>query len=486
MPTAMPIRSKRCARRLGAAAATALAVVGVTASSATAARNLTTGFADPRYQQYSGAQQDDLFNRTVSEQAGIVRFNVSWREVVAGSRPANPTDPGDPAYNFSALDSAVRQAASRGLQVLLTVYGAPTWAEGPNRPPVDDFHPAGSWKPDPNELASFATALATRYSGSYTPTSNGLPQIGATPLPRVDDYEAWNEENLWLYLDPQYDGKKQTSVELYRNLLNSFYDAVKAVNPNAQIVLGGNAPYGDDPGGRRTRPLIFLRDLFCLSGKLKPQSCPNPAKFDILGAHPINISGGPTLSAINPDDASSADLGNIAEVLRAAERHNTVATSGRHPIWVTEFWWRSFPDRGSPSIAGLAKHGRWIEQALYLYWRAGASVAINLQLIDDPRRGQGLSLQTGVFNSKGKPKPAATAFRFPFVLDRRSKHRLFAWGKAPAAGKLTIERKSGGGWRKEKVVNVKAGKVFTTGLKGRGGKYRARVGGQTSLVWSQH
>jgi hypothetical protein len=95
------------------------------------------------------------------------------------------------------------------------------------------------------------------------------------------------------------------------------------------------------------------------------------------------------------------------------------------------------------------------------------------------------SLQTGVFLSDGTPKPAATSFRFPFVLDRQSKNKVFVWGKSPEKGKLTIEKKRGGGWHKVKRVKVKDNKVFTTKLDARGkGKYRATVGDQTSLVWT--
>ena len=82
-------------------------------------------------------------------------------------------------------------------------------------------------------------------------------------------------------------------------------------------------------------------------------------------------------------------------------------------------------------------------------------------------------------------KPAATAFRFPFVLDRKSKSKVFVWGKSPAKGKLRIQRKQGAGWRGVKSLSVKAGRVFTSKLEVRGkGKYRATIGDETSLTWS--
>lgn len=451
------------------------------AASADAARNLITGFADPLYRS-AATEREDALQKTSDLGAGVIRVDVLWRSVAGAAEPASPRNPADPTYEFTALDESVRGASARGLDVLFTVFSAPDWAEGPNRPPVsDEVAPAGTWKPQPSKYADFAVALATRYSGDYVPPG------AAEPLPAVRHFEAWNEENLWAYLSPQYEGRKQVAVGLYRALLNAFYAAIHEANPKARVLIGGNAPYGDPPGGVRTRPLKFLRDLFCLTNKLNPISCPQPAQFDILGVHPINLSGGPTRSAIHEDDVSSADVSNVVKVLRAAESAKTVV-GGRHELWATEFWWESFPDGGAKAIPGLAKHAIWVEQALYLFWKAGIDVALNLQLIDTPAADADalrVTLQTGVFLADGAAKPAAAAFRFPFVLDRRSKSEVFAWGKSPAKGKLVIERKRGSGWRKVKTLNVKQGNVFTTKLKLRGkGKYRATIGDDSSLVWS--
>jgi hypothetical protein len=470
-------------RRLSSAAILAcLAAVLCLATSAQAARNLITGTADPAYRSTSDTERSAAFDTTIAEGGGIVRADVVWRGHVGDSRPANPTDPADPAYDFSTIDAAVRDASARGLDVILTVYSAPDWAEGPNRDPVNQYvSPAGSWNPDPGDLAAFATALATRYSGSYEPPSGG----GA--LPEVDDFEAWNEENLPNYLSPQYRGKKLVSVEQYRQMLNAFYDAVHKANKHAKVLIGGNAPYGDPPGGNRSRPLTFLKDLFCLTNNLKPTSCPKPAKFDILGVHPINLSGGPARSAIDPNDASSADMPEVIKVLRTAEKNHTIK-GGHHDVWATEFWWESRPDSGAKAIVSLEKHGIYIEQAMYLFWKAGIDVAINLQLTDDPATGDeqlNNTFQAGLYAADGTPKPAATSFRFPFVLDRTSNSKALVWGKSPEKGKLVIEEKKGSGWKQVKSVNVKDNRVFTSTLDSRGkGDFRATIGDQTSLVWS--
>ena len=129
--------------------------------------------------------------------AELVRIDVLWRRFVGSSRPSNPRDPADPAYDFSRLDAAVRDAERRGLKVLFTVFLAPDWAEGPGRP--DGLRP-GAWRPNPAEYGHFGSALATRYSGSFPDPD------GAGTLPRVRYFEAWNEPNVQGFLAPQWVG----------------------------------------------------------------------------------------------------------------------------------------------------------------------------------------------------------------------------------------------------------------------------------------
>ena len=447
------------------AAAIAFAVVALalTAGAGTASAAFVTGFDDnQQYLSPDDATRTDAFDATTDLDAGIVRLDLVWSQVVSG-QPANPADPADSAYDFSAYDAAVREAAARGLRVMFTFYSAPGFAEGPGRPANTQY--PNTWKPDPAALGAFATAVAARYSGGYA------------GLPAVHYFEAWNEPNLSLFLSPQYESGALTSADHYRRMLNAVATSVRAVDPQNRVIAGSTAPYGDDPGGYRTRPLIFLRDLLCLNGHLRRAPCPERPDFDILGHHPINLSGPPTQSAVDPDDASSADLGEVVDTLRAAERAGTVA-GGRHPVWATEFWWPIGNDTFGTSAPNAKVQGLWVEQSLYLFWRAGAKAAINFLLGDKP------SFHTGVLTPSGQRKPSFTAMQFPFVIGGRSARTALAWGRAPVTGRLTIQARRGGAWRAIERLHVRGGSVFTHRLSGSPrGKYRARVKGMTSLVW---
>jgi hypothetical protein len=411
------------------------------------------------------------FDGAAEAGAGIVKILVPWRATV-GTQPVAPTNPADPSYDFSRIDAAVMLARARGLEPLLFITSAPDFAEGVGRPA--DAIP-GTWKPQPAALAQFSTAVATRYSGDFA------------GLPRVELFQIWNEPNLSNHLAPQYEAGTSVATTIYRDLLNAAYGAIKAVQSDNVVVTAGTAPYGEPPGGLRTRPLTFWRDVLCLNKRLKATACPVKAQFDVLAHHPINTTGGPTDSATDPDDATTADFKNVVKVLRAAERANTVATHGRHPAWATELWWASDPPQRHHSVS-LSKQARWIEQAFYVLWKQGASAVVYLGVrdADGPTR-RGDLFGSGLLFADGRPKPALTAFRFPFVTNRDGGRRLEAWGKAPATGRLVIERRRGGGWERVRSLRVRDGEVFDAKLGLRGDqRLRAKVAGLKSLVWHQH
>jgi cellulase (glycosyl hydrolase family 5) len=483
-------------RRIAFLTSLALLAALVVPAAAPAARGLTTGFSDTDpdvYQSYVGpsdaAKRNLWLDRTVSAGAGIVRVGVEW-PAIAPAKPADPTNPGSVSYDFSAVDPIVTAAEAHGLQVLLSINHAPAWAEGPGRPPTAT---GGTWRPNPADLAGFAQAVAARYSGSFP----GLPAAQAI--------EVWDEPNSSDWLNPQIENGAFTGAAIYRSMLNAAYDAIKSVNPRVQVVVGATAPYGDNVGGPfpnglpRSHPVQFWQQVLCVKpvkvkkkGK-KPASvryvrtagCAGPVKFDVFAHHPIDNTGkGPLQSGPSKYDASTPDLARVVSVLRGAEKAHTTL-GGKHPVWVTEFWWDSKPP--NPVGAPLAVQARWIEQSLYLFWKAGASLAINFQIADGPDRPNvHAGFQSGVYFADGRPKPSLTAFKFPFVTERRNSKTLNAWGKAPAAGKLLIQRRQGARWITVKKLKVAKGAVFTAKLSLQGKQsLRASVAGQKSLVWKQ-
>lgn len=455
---------------LSAAALLAAAPAGAT-------RPLALGFSsDPALSLIRVPARIPWIGRAVGDGAGIVRVNLDWAQVApARPRGFNAGDPGSHGYNWAATDSSVRELSARGLRVLLTVFDAPAWAQGRHRPANAT---PGTWRPDPRALAAFATAAARRYDGAY-PLS--------APLPRVGLWQAWNEPNLGYYLSPQWTrshGRFQpASPGIYRQLLNAFYGGVKSVSGSNLVVTGGTAPYGDGPGGARMQPVAFDRSLFCLRGSaLRPTSCPDPPHLDVLSHHPY-ATGGPLQHAFNADDAAVPDVRKLARVLHAAERYGHVLPRTRKRLWVTEISWDSSPP--DPHGVPIARQARWLEQSLYVLWRQGVDTVLWLQIVDSPPiPDYADSYQAGVYFLSRAPKPAAVAYRFPFVVQRLGHARVLAWGRAPAPGQLSIQVLDHGRWRTLRRLGVQAGEVFAPTLKLRGrATLRAQLGSQTSLTW---
>jgi hypothetical protein len=264
-----------------------VAAAALGAARASAAPRAYLGFLDDESLRW-GPGRAAAWSELSAGHASVVRTIVDWREV-APRRPAHAADPFDPAYRFSNLDDFVRDAQKRGIEVLLTLWGTPGWANrgaGPNVPPLN-----------PRDFGRFAEAVATRYSG----------HIAGYPFARF--FSIWNEPNTPRFLlaaDP---------VDAYARLAAAGYDGVKAVSPDAQVAIGETAA--------SHAPAAFLEALAARDPKLE---------FDAWAHHPYPAR--PGLSPGAPEawpDVGVAELGRLGDdVDRAFGRTGT-------PLWVTEY-----------------------------------------------------------------------------------------------------------------------------------------------------
>ena len=464
----VPIPHFRSARAvsLGAVLCCA-AVLSGTATAVAAPTSMRLGFSDGTFTADAGPQSMD---KVVQVGGSVVRLDAVW-STIAPSAPADATNPDDPAYDFTALDSAVRSAVARGLDPFVDATAAPRWAEGAGRP-SSAF--SGSWKPDPAAFGRFGFALAKRYSGTFTPAGTD------TPLPRVRAFQAWNEPNLNGQLAPQWvrHGNSWTAFAPghYRAMLNAFSKAVKSVRQDDLVITAGTSPYGGPAGDARRRPLAFWRDVLCVA-----RTCHDRARFDVLSTHPYS-SAGPLDDARNANDLPVAGVHRLTSLLRSAEKHHRVYGTRRHRLWVTELSWDSNPPdpRGLPA----ATQARYLEQSLFVLWKAGVDTVAWYRVIDQPPvPSYAATNQSGVFLLSGGAKPSATAFAFPFLTDPRD-GRAF-WGLAPHSGAVQIQRRTASGWTTVARVVAGSGRLFRGHGSWRGAAtLRAVQADRTSLSWA--
>jgi hypothetical protein len=234
-----------------------------------------------------------------------------------------------------------------------------------------------------------------------------------------------------------------------------------------------------------------MRQLLCVSAGSHPKAtCKATAHFDIWAHHPYT-SGGPTHHATRTGDVSLGDLPEMTAALRAAVKGHRI--SSPHPVqfWATEFSWDSSPP--DPKGLPLALHARWVAEALFRMWNVGISEVTWFQLRDNPMSsGFGGIWQSGLLFrgpgaiSKARPKPAYTAFRFPFVA-YASGGRVDVWGRTPTSrrGRVVVRQRVGGAWRALGTLQADGNGIFQRRLSRHGGgPLQASVGGSKSLQFS--
>lgn len=441
-------------------------------------RGLTTGLAGVV------AREPVVFQRIVSSGASFVHIFVPWGRIGPRHPPAGwqPADPADPSYDWSSVDSAVSEAARVGLEPVLMVHGAPVWAqrcEGPGLVWVPVCNP------DPALLATFATAAARRYSGSFA------------DLPRVRYWQGLNEPNLSLFFEPQLHGGTVVSPDLYRSLINAFYLAVKGVHHSNLVLAAGLGPIARHPW--TIGPMDFARRLLCMRGRSRPRpthgNCDGGVRFDIFDVHPYT-TGGPNHRG-RRDDVQLGDLEKLRTLLAAADRAGRIkGRFERTPLWVTEFTWDSNPpDPGGLSM-GIA--ARWTSEALHAAWRAGVSHFFWYPLRDESTGGLPFSetIQGGLYFRgatvvEDRPKRRLLqAFRFPFVAHSRPSG-FFFWGRTSNSdrGRVTIQIRKGAGWHDVDSAWADRKGIFSGVARGEYGRQgrgavRARYRGERSIPFS--
>lgn len=179
------------------------------------------------------------------------RFDIFWSDL-ATTRPANPTDPADPAYDWRRADATVTGLVQRNITPIVSVYNTPRWAsdQAPPRP----AHRVNGAAPHPERFGEVMAAIARRYDGTYTPPGH------AAPLPQVARMELWNEPNLSRFLHPQTRGGRRVAVDHYAQMVHVAYATIKGINPSATVIVGAGGPTGSN-GRTRTSAMALLRGL---------------------------------------------------------------------------------------------------------------------------------------------------------------------------------------------------------------------------------
>lgn len=306
-------------------------VAAVATPLAAGADRMWVGFHDDPSFRWEGDRSVTL-DRARGANATIVRAVITWADV-AKERPANASDPFDPAYQLNDVDELVRETQKRGMEVLLTIWGTPKWANGGKGPNALPTRLA--------DMTTFARAISSRYSGRYA------------GYPYVRFWSVWNESNLQLFLTPQFDARGNiVGPRLYARLYAAAYAGIKAGNPRALIGMGETSSHGRDKKVRgqsdTVRPGTFAR----LVARANPR-----LKFDAYTHHPypVPVNQKPTQRVLWPN-VTLASLPRFEKSLDQWFRRKNV------PIWITEYGHETKP--GEPRGVSNAQQAAYVRQAM--------------------------------------------------------------------------------------------------------------------------
>jgi hypothetical protein len=459
---------------LALAAAVVVALLAACGGSSTKVAKLpalTPGQAGPQSMFTVASQLTDDPIGTLNQlhSLGVDRVHVymSWAGIApdptASKRPSfDATDPAAyPASGWAAYDKIVRGIAARHMDIDLALAGAPPiWAEDASgskyERKVNDF------KPNAADYGQWVRAVATRYSGNYTPPG------ARSPLPRVNFWSVWNEPNLGTFLAPEtVSGKSSVEVapRLYRGLVNAAWSALHATGHGSDTILIGElAPAGSNfPGARKGEygvfgnmpPLRFLRALYCVDANYKQlraaaatqRGCPatasasakfaaqNPALFNASGVADHPYPQGLPPNQGSPGEPDYAELSEIPKLERVLDQLNHLyGSSTQFPIWATEFGYVTDPPNTAGGAIPVKTAAMYLNWAEYLTWQNPRIKSYDQYLVNDPPTPNGFT--SGLKTYKGKPKVTMAAYRMPLYLPVSSTakgHPLVVWGEVRPA-----------------------------------------------------
>jgi hypothetical protein len=342
---------------------------------ASASPRMYVGFHDDPNFRWSD-RRGDMLDQARAANATIVRTFATWSDI-ARTRPANAANPFDPAYNFGDLDELVRNTQARDLEVLITIWGTPKWANGGKTP---NFAPRRM-----RDLTTFARALATRYSGRF----DGYPFVRF--------YSIWNESNLQLFLAPQFDSKgRSVAPRTYAKLAAAGYAGIKAGNRSAKVGIGSTSSAGRD------KPLAGKSATHSPGRFAQLVAAANPRlKFDAWAQHPYPVPARmkPTQKVKWPNVTLSAFPRFEKSLDKWFKRKNV-------RIWITEYGHEVKQD-GEPNGITRAQQAAYAAQALAIARRdSRTDMFIWFVFRDHPT-----SLwQSGLRTTSGAAKPSLPRF----------------------------------------------------------------------------
>ncbi len=234
---------------------------------------------------------------------------------------------------WDKYDQIVDLAEENGIQIMARLSNPPAWTRAQG-------NDVGSYAPPDNiaDYGDYVEAVATRYKGC------------------IHVYQIWNEPNIY----PEW-GQYPINAEEYVALLKEGYTRIKAVDPDAIVVMGALAATievdrqrkeGISPGG--LTDALFLQQVYDAGGG---------DYFDVLAMQGYGLWSGPYDRRMQP---------RVLNFSRPLYIRDIMVRNGDadKAIWLSEMAWNAVPpESGIPPIYGQVSAQKQAEYAVLAYQR---------------------------------------------------------------------------------------------------------------------
>ncbi|MDQ3704155.1 MAG: cellulase family glycosylhydrolase [Chloroflexota bacterium] len=174
-------------------------------------------------------------------------LGVKWSREEMSWANLEPYEKG--VYNWKAYDPWIDELVKRDIDVIGAIQTSPAWASGIEQGSVPDWY----WytPQNPQDFVDFARVAAEHYKG------------------KIDVWEIWNEQDV----EMTFKCHGCDRVKVYAEMLAGSYAAIKQVNPEATVLVGGLSIHDRTNAG-----MAFLEQVVAASG--------GKLNFDVLSIHP--------------------------------------------------------------------------------------------------------------------------------------------------------------------------------------------------------
>jgi hypothetical protein len=311
-----------------------------------------------------------------------IRLTFNWREV----------EPFQGARNWIGMDARVAGAVGAGMEVLPVLYSTPKWIGADSaRPPTRSDAGRAAWD-------AFLNDIVARYGpqGSFWAAHPELPR---RPF-RI--YQVWNEVNLRAF----WGGRP--SPRGYAELVRSASRALRAADPDAQILLAGLIPY-KTVGAGSIAGTDYLSRLLQIRGMRK--------HIDAVAVHPYGRRPRVVMRGIERIRDVLSPTTKRKRSGGRAPRRTVPRWAAKLPIFVTEFGWATGGELWdiAPVRADFDQQARWVDRSYRLMRKSAKRLRLRRALyynhMDHDAPGIDYwSARMGLFDLNGQPKPAWYAY----------------------------------------------------------------------------